>query len=127
MSGRTSLLLRIGVAFAFAYPAISAFVTPLAWVGFLPAFARDLAGSGNERILLHLFGAIELALALWLLSGKRVFIPSAASALILGAVVSLNVNQMDVVFRDLPILLMALILALESRPRASARSGTMGA
>lgn len=36
------LLLRIGVAAAFIYPAVEAFFYPNSWVGFLPIWIRDL-------------------------------------------------------------------------------------
>ncbi len=124
MDARTSLLLRAGVAFSFVYPAIAAYLDPLSWVGYFPAFIRDLAGTGNELVLLHTFGLSELAIAAWLLFGKNYFIPSALAALYLGAIVALNLGQMDVVFRDISILLMALAIALDAHGK---KPGTMGA
>ncbi len=114
MDARTSLLLRAGVAFAFIYPAVAAYLDPISWIGYFPAFIRDLAGTGNELVLLHTFGLSELAIAAWLLFGKRHLVPSALAALYLGAIVVLNAGQMDVVFRDISILLMALAVALDA-------------
>lgn len=34
------LLLRVGVAFAFLYPAITSWFEPYTWLGYVPAFAR---------------------------------------------------------------------------------------
>lgn len=109
----TQLLLRIGVAFAFAYPAVSAWFTPYAWVGYVPAGIHDLLGS-YDMLFLHTFGIVELLLAVWFLSGKRLFIPSVVASVLLTLIIVTNVHQMDVLFRDIPILCMTLILALET-------------
>ena len=123
MDARTSLLLRAGIAFAFVYPAIAAYLDPISWIGYFPVFMRDFAGTGNELVLLHTFGLSELAIAAWLLFGKNHFIPGALAALYLGAIVILNAGQMDVVFRDLSILLMALAIALDAHRK---KPGTAG-
>lgn len=109
----TELLLRIGVAFAFAYPAISAWFSPYSWVGYFPPFVHDAAGAHIE-ILLHTFGLFELGIAAWILFGKRILVPSAIAAASLFLIVVLNLQQMDVLFRDIPILLMALALVQRS-------------
>jgi hypothetical protein len=104
------LLLRIGVAFAFVYPAIAAYFDPFSWIGFFPILIRDLFPS--DEILLHLFGLSEIVIAVWILIGKRIFIPSVLAALYLLAIVVLNISLLDVIFRDIPILLMAVALAI---------------
>lgn len=122
MGARTSLLLRIGVAFAFVYPAVAAYLDPFAWIGYFPSFLRDLAG--NDALLLHAFGLSELVIAVWLVFGRRHFVPSLLAALYLGAIVILNTGQMDVVFRDISILLAALAIALDAHAqRAVTESG----
>jgi len=109
----THTLLRIGVAFAFIYPAISAWINPFSWIGYFPAFLLALA-EPHSIVLLHVFGAIEIAIALWILFGRNILIPSALAAFMLFGIVAFNFSQMDVLFRDIPIFLMALILALEA-------------
>ena len=104
------VLLRIGVAFAFIYPAVAAFFDPLSWIGFFPAFMRDLFGS--ETLLLSLFGLTEIALALWILVGRRIFIPSVIASVYLFLIIVFNLSLLDIIFRDIPILLMAIALAL---------------
>lgn len=110
----TYLLLRVGVAFAFIYPAISAWFTPFAWIGYFPGFILDAVGS-HEMLLLHAFGALEIFIGLWILSGKKIFVPSVLATIFLLAIVILHWSQMDVIFRDLPIALMSLALALKYR------------
>lgn len=108
-----SLLLRVGVAFAFIYPAVAAFFNPIAWVGYFPGFIIDVIPF--EIVLLHIFGISEIIIALWILSGKRIFIPSMLVVIYLFFIVAFNWGQMDVIFRDIPIMFMALALALSSK------------
>jgi hypothetical protein len=66
-------------------------------------------------LLLHLFGALEIGIAIWILFGKQIFIPALIAVVILVLIVVLNVRQMDVLFRDIPILLMAVALLLKEK------------
>ena len=108
----TLLLLRLGVAFAFLYPAIAAYFDPISWFGYFPSFMRDIV---PDALLLHSFGVTEIIIALWLLSGRHIFIPSLLAFLYLVAIVALNMGNFAVVFRDLSIAVMALALAVSSR------------
>ena len=63
-----SLFLRLSIAFAFLYPPIAALGSPDSWIGYFPPFLLDLF-KGNELLLLNLFGAVEIIIALWILSG----------------------------------------------------------
>ena len=103
--------LRIGLAFAFLYPPYSALMEPSSWIGFFPQFMRDIAG--NDTVLLHLFGAVEVIIALWLLFGKNIFIPSSIAALMLLGIVVFNWGAMEILFRDLSIFAMAVALAIQ--------------
>ena len=104
------LLLRIGVAFAFIYPAVSAYFEPLSWIGFFPSFLLDIFPS--ETLLLNLFGISEIAIALWILVGRNIFIPSVLAALFLFGIVIFNLPSLDIIFRDISIMLMAVALAM---------------
>lgn len=113
------LLLRVGVAFAFLYPPISAFFDPFAWIGYFPPFILDLPV--EPKLILNAFGVFEIAIALWILFGKNIVIPCALAALSLLGIVLFNIPQMDVLFRDLSIAAMALALAVFN---AHAREGS---
>lgn len=104
-------LLRAGVAFAFIYPAVAAWIDPLSWVGYFPASLRD-AFPGDDLILLHLFGITELALAFWILVGRTILIPATLASVYLIAIILANLALFDIVFRDVSILAMTLALAL---------------
>lgn len=118
------LALRIGVAFAFLYPPLNALVDPNAWIGYFPAFVK---GYVPDLVLLHAFGAVEVIIALWILSGWRIFWPSfAAMGMLLGIVV-FNPSNFQVLFRDVSLAAMALALAMISYghdERAGAAGGT---
>lgn len=106
-------LLRVAVAFAFLYPPLNALSSPYNWIGYFPEFVR---GYTSDLTLLHAFGVVEVVLALWILSGWRVFYPATAAALMLGAIVVLNLSEFPVLFRDIPIALAALALGFIHLP-----------
>lgn len=107
------LVLRAGVAFAFLYPAVNALFDPVSWFSYFSPFIRGLA---PEPVLLHGFGALEVVLALWILSGKNIFWPCIVAALVLFAIVFSLPGEFQVVFRDLSIAAAALALALIHKP-----------
>ncbi|MDE2213244.1 MAG: hypothetical protein KGJ34_01800 [Patescibacteria group bacterium] len=111
------ILLRVGVAFAFLYPPISALSDPYSWIGYFPQFMRGIV---PDMVLLHSFGALEVILALWLLSGKKVFYPAILMTIMLLAIVFFNFSQLEVLFRDLAIAAASLSIALSNWPRRRA-------
>ena len=115
------LLLRVGAAFAFIYPAVNAWFDPFSWIGYFPQFVLEWGAmlGLEDMMVLHLFGVVEIIIALWIFSGRKIFWPSmAATALLLGIVV-FNIPQMQVVFRDLSIAAVTFALALMHWPRAN--------
>lgn len=106
-----NLVLRMGVAFAFLYPPINALSNPESWLGYFPQFTRGIVA---DDVLLHAFGVVEVIIALWILSGKKIFWPSVAATLMLVGIVAFNLNSFEVVFRDLSIAAAAIALAILS-------------
>lgn len=127
MENRNSVwwTLRIGAAFAFLYPAIKAVFDPIAWLGYFPSLVRNLpAQLGfpiDSLVLLHGFGVIEVVLAVWILFGRNLRIPATLMTLMLLAIVGFNLNDIDIVFRDISIAAMTLALALSPKPVAIAQ------
>lgn len=103
------LTLRIGVAFAFLYPPLRAIYDPVSWLGYFPHLLTSLPI--DTLVLLHGFGAIEIVLALWILSGRNIRIPAVLATLLLLVIVAFNWADIDIVFRDISIALMTLALA----------------
>lgn len=110
------LVLRVSLAFSFLYPPIAAWSDPFTWLGYIPRFVTVLWPFGNLS-LLHTFGIVEIVLALWVLWGKRIHIPAALMCFILLFIVVTNVDQFDVLFRDLTIAGLALSVALWHWPK----------
>src|SRR3989338_1766934 len=101
-------LLRGALAFAFLYPAMHAWVDPAVWLGYIPPLAR---GFVPDLVLLHTFGAIEIVLALGVLSGGRVYIPAILASFVLTGIVVVDWHEFTILFRDLSIAAAALGLA----------------
>lgn len=103
----TSFFLRTGLAVVFFYAAISSLMQPSSWVGFIPAWIREIF-SGD--ILLKLFSTYELILGLWLISNKKTFYAAAFTSLTMLAILIANITQLDIIFRDACIFLSAIAL-----------------
>lgn len=105
----TPLLLRLGLATVFMYAAVSSFLDPNEWVGYLPSFMTDLV---KAETLLHFFSVYELALAAWLLSGVYVRWAALLCAATLAGIVVSNFALFAISFRDIGLILAALALAV---------------
>lgn len=115
------IVLRMGLAFALLYPPLNALGDPNAWVGYFPQFMRGVV---EDTLLLHLFGVLEVLLAVWILSGWKVWLPSLATAGLLLGIVVFNIPEFQVLFRDISIAAMALALALMHLPRHTGSTGS---
>ncbi len=104
----TPLLLRLGLAIVFIYAAVSSFLDPNEWVGYLPSFMTEMV---DARTLLPFFSVFELTLAAWLLSGVYVRYAALFCAMTLGGIVVFNFELFAISFRDIGLMLAALALA----------------
>ena len=107
---KAQLFLRLGLAFVFIYVAISAYLNPTNWIGFIPDFVII---SKSSFLIIH--SIFNLALGLWLLSNKKIFYASIVSAIALFSITIFNLGAMDIVFRDIGLLLAAIALAYLSK------------
>ena len=107
-------VLRIGLAFAFLYPPVSALFDPLSWIGYFPHFVR---GYVPDMVLLHSFGAVEVVLALWLLSGWKVFYPAMLMSLMLLGIILFDISDFQILFRDVSILAIGVALVVKNWPQ----------
>ncbi|HEV8666865.1 MAG TPA: hypothetical protein VN665_03405 [Candidatus Paceibacterota bacterium] len=105
---RMTLLLRIAIAFAFLYPPYDAIANPYSWLSYFPQFLQNTA-TANELLLV--WGILEVIIALWILSGIKIFIPSVVAAIFLCLIVVFNLPVMEIVFRDISLALVAATLA----------------
>ncbi|MDB5237205.1 MAG: hypothetical protein JWL88_307 [Parcubacteria group bacterium] len=107
--------LRIGIALSFLYPPFDGLTEPDAWIGYFPNFITAIPI--DAHVLLHGFEVIEVILALWILSGWKIRIPSLIAAIMLLAIVAFNAQQFPILFRDVSIALAALALAFLPQAR----------
>lgn len=107
MNKKATFLLKLALAFAFIYAGISGFINPDAWIGYFPAWTK---GYVSDALLINIWGIVEIAIGFWILFGKKVFIPATLAALSLLGIVVFNWNQIDVIFRDISLLLAAVSL-----------------
>ena len=107
-----SLFLRIGIAAVFLYAAVGATLEPLNWVGYFPEFVRVLIPG---TILLPAFSICQLVLALWLISGKHMYLAATIASITLAAIIFANIKLFDIVFRDVAIFFAALALVFLSK------------
>ena len=115
----SNLLLRVGVAFAFLYPPVNALSNPDSWIGYFPKFIHGIV---PDLVLLHSFGLIEVIIALWILSGKKIFWPSLIATAMIVTIVLANLNNFEILFRDLYIAAMALSLVFKSKSNSTEKS-----
>ncbi|MES2225670.1 MAG: DoxX family membrane protein [Patescibacteria group bacterium] len=113
------LLLRLGVAFAFIYPPIAAISDPVSWASYFPRFVSALPI--DTTILLHAFGVLEVVLALWILSGKRLRVPAIVMTILLLGIVLFNLSDLSVLFRDVALAFATLSLAFLPTPAGDSK------
>lgn len=111
MNQYARILLRVALAFTFLYAAFGAFIEPLNWIGYFPAWMQHIV---PQEILVLLFSLYEIILAAWLVWGKGLLYASLAASASLFAITVVNVAVFDVVFRDVGLGLAALALAVAS-------------
>lgn len=105
------IVLRLGLAFVFAYAGIAMLLEPENWIGYVPLFVKNILGAQTE-LFLYLHAAFEIVLAVWLLWGRWLKWAALVAFLDLAAITVFNLSLLDVVFRDVGLALAALGLYL---------------
>ena len=105
----TSFFLRVGLAIVFLYAAVASFLDPTSWIGFIPEWLREIFPA---QVFLVVYSIYEIFLALWLFSGKKTYYAAVLSGLTMLAIIVFNMGALDIVFRDVAILFMAIALAV---------------
>jgi len=113
-TNRSAVILRWGLAFVFFYAAIASLLDPSEWASFLPG---PLASASFAPMLLTAFACYQLILAGFLFSGKKLYWSSLFSTVTLAAIVVVNFQSADIVFRDVGLALASLALFDMSKQR----------
>lgn len=108
-SGKAPLLLRLGLATVFLYAAVSSFLSPNDWIGYLPQFVKEALPA---KSVLAVFSVVEIVLAAWLLSGAYARLAGLVAAAMLFGITVSNLSLFPISFRDIGLTFMALALAL---------------
>lgn len=98
-------ILRWGLAFVFFYAAVASLLSPLNWIGYFPDFLRAVVPA---RWLLTGFAIYEIILAIFLFTGRKIVWVSPLTAITLVGIAVFNLNILDVTFRDVGLIFMAL-------------------
>ena len=101
--------LRIGIAFAFFYVAISSFLNPISWIGFIPKFVELFVPA---QTFLYGHAAFDMLLGIWLLTNRKIFYAAILSALTMFGIIIFNLSAMDIIFRDVAIFFSCVALAV---------------
>lgn len=92
----------------FLYAAISSFLDPKEWLGYLPTLLTE---NLDGEVVLKVFSVYELALAAWLLSGVYIRYAALLCAATLAGIVVTNFSLFAISFRDIGLIFAALALA----------------
>ncbi len=111
--------LRAGLAIAFLYAAVAQMLRPEQWIIWFPAWLGKIA---DLTILLYIFSAYQVGLALWLFTDKKTVYAACLAAMTLLGIIIFNITALDLIFRDIAMLFMALaLLALHLDRRKDGR------
>jgi uncharacterized membrane protein YphA (DoxX/SURF4 family) len=106
-----SWLLRVGLAFVFLYAAVSALFDPSRFTQYMPPSLP----AWLHRYCVPTFSAYEVLLVIGLLTGRRLFAVSMLSAATVAAIVVVNPDSFELLFRNVAISCAALSLAVHAR------------
>jgi hypothetical protein len=105
-----SILIRIGIAFVFGWAGIYMNLYPDKYIHFMPQILRDIIPGYYS---LHIFGAYEIILMLWLLSGTFPFYSALIASLTLVSITVVNLADFQVTFRNVAAIFAALSLVAQ--------------
>lgn len=106
-------LLQFGLAFTLLYAGISALVHPYDWIGFVPMWITQFGITREFALRSH--SVVEILLAVWLLSNKKINLAGLVTALDMAVILLANGfgrGTFLITFRDAGLLFMAIYLAV---------------
>ncbi len=103
--------LRLGLAFAYIFIAILCFYSPAALV----PYTAPLITANHLTLSFSILGILALALAVWILFGKKTFLSSTLSLIIIVTILILGIEKSFVIFASLQVLCLNLALLFSYR------------
>lgn len=111
---KANFFLRFGIALIFLYAAISSFLNPSSWIGFVPGFIQNIIPG---MVFLKIYSIFQIGLSFWLFSGKKTFYAAILSALTVLGIIVFNIGAFDIIFRDVAIFFSCIALAFMSKEK----------
>lgn len=103
--------LRLGLAFAYIFIAILCFYSPSALV----PYTQPLITGDHLRLSFSILGVLAIALSIWILFGKKTFLSSIISLLIIVVILILGIEKSFVIFATLQLFCLNLALLFSYR------------
>ncbi len=107
-----SWTLRIGLILVFLYASISTLMHPADWEGFVPTY---LTNNISAETIVKLTAVYEIALVIWLISGKWLKYCALVCTVTFAAIVIANPSQLITTFRDVGLAFMALAVYFSNK------------
>ena len=109
--------LRAGLVFVLLYAAITGLLHPEKYVKWVPPQIID-ALSLHLPFFLNVFFGVEIVLALLLISKRWAYLGALVAAILLTGITLLNVDALDIVFRNVGLVCAALALYFFERQKS---------
>jgi hypothetical protein len=104
-----ALILRWGLAFVLLYESFLALLYSRNWLIYFPRFVTEPLAP-NEGVLVPILAVSQIALAAWLVWGKRSKWAAGIIAFAVFIATLFNLHQLDLIYRDIGLGLAALAL-----------------
>lgn len=115
-------LLRAGLAFVLSYAATSSFFYPETFARYFPSFMPHSWATE----LLPVFAVFEMVLAVGLMTDRYTAVASFLTGVTMIAIIVVNPDAFNVLFRNVAITCGAFALAMQSRRERAERTGLRG-
>ena len=117
-------LLRVGLAFVYAYASVAIYFNPESFTKYIPPSMQSMM---PMDLFLIVFGVAEVLLVIWLLSGKRTEYAGIISAVIMMSIVLTNITYFSILFRNVCIAFASVALfILEYKPKPKSDPTMLG-
>lgn len=111
-----AFFLRLGLGYCFLFAAFEIFIFPERLTPYIPDFITTFIPA---NIFHPLFGIFEVILAIWLILGKKLLIPSIIASMMLLGIILFNLDKYAVLFRNIGLMFSAVSLAIMTQTESS--------
>jgi len=109
-----SLLLQFATSLYLTYVGVASLINPDIWISYFPSYIHNLTFA---FVLLKLWALFLLFLAIWIMSGKRIFIPTFVATIILILTTLISLPIPEYFFHNVALTCGAFSLCIIHSPR----------